>query len=164
MIDYDGPQCQGNCPNRGCVETLVSGVALARDARQAAEAHPDSMLGRLLAAGRVVDSRELISVARAGDGIAEQLVERAGALLGVAMSSYSNTFGPERFVIGGGVAAAGEMLLAPARREYSSRALAPVRSASVEPAQLGVDAGVVGAAIMALEQNLAGTGLNLVSA
>ena len=155
VIDYDGPACQGECPNRGCVEAMISGPALAREGRRAAEASPGSMLGQLLESGQDIDARQLIAAARAGDGVAEQVVQRAGARLGVALTSYSNTFGPEMFVIGGGIAAAGDMLLEPARWEYWSRGLGPLRSASVHGAQLGVAAGMVGAAAMALDELVA---------
>ena len=52
VIDADGPRCQGNCPNRGCIEALASGTAIAREGLAAAEAAPDSALGRALARGR----------------------------------------------------------------------------------------------------------------
>ena len=52
VIEADGPPCQGNCPGRGCVETLASGTALTREGRLAAEREPDSAPGRLLAAGQ----------------------------------------------------------------------------------------------------------------
>src|SRR5690606_17008292 len=51
VIDMDGPRCQGSCPNYGCVEALASGTAMGREGRAAAERHPDSALGRRLAAG-----------------------------------------------------------------------------------------------------------------
>ena len=50
-IDIDGPRCQGNCPNHGCVETMASGTAIGREGRMAAEREPDSALGALLAEG-----------------------------------------------------------------------------------------------------------------
>ena len=52
VIDLDGPPCQGNCPNRGCLESLASGTALAREALRIARERPDSGLGRALADGR----------------------------------------------------------------------------------------------------------------
>ena len=51
VIEIDGPPCQGNCPGRGCVETLASGTALGREGRAAAEREPDSALGAMLADG-----------------------------------------------------------------------------------------------------------------
>ena len=52
VVDLDGPRCQGNCPNHGCIEAFASGTALGREGRAAAERAPDSALGRALAAGR----------------------------------------------------------------------------------------------------------------
>ena len=46
VIDLDGPRCQGNCPGRGCVETMASGTAIGREGREAAERNPDSAIGR----------------------------------------------------------------------------------------------------------------------
>ena len=57
VVDMDGPPCQGNCPNRGCLEAVASGTALAREAVAAARAAPDSALGRALAAGREITGR-----------------------------------------------------------------------------------------------------------
>ena len=54
MIDEDGPPCQGNCPNHGCVETLASGTAIAKAGKEAAEHDPDSALGKALAEGPIL--------------------------------------------------------------------------------------------------------------
>ena len=51
MVEEDGPPCQGNCPNHGCVETFASGTAIAREGKAAAEREPDSALGKALARG-----------------------------------------------------------------------------------------------------------------
>ena len=67
VIQADGPPCQGNCPNHGCVEALASGTALGREGRAAAESAPDSALGRLLAAGEEVDGKAVTEAAIAGD-------------------------------------------------------------------------------------------------
>jgi glucokinase len=151
VIDQAGPPCQGNCPNRGCVEVLASGTALGREGRLAAETHPDSALGRALAAGEEVDGRLVTQAALAGDGIAVEAIATIGRRLGVALSSLANIFEPEVIVIGGGVSAAGELLLEPAREELRSRALPPMNETTVAVAALGPDAGMVGAAVMALE-------------
>ena len=52
VVDLDGPRCQGNCPNRGCIEAVASGTALGREGREAAERAPESALGALLAPAR----------------------------------------------------------------------------------------------------------------
>src|SRR5262249_52537666 len=54
VIQADGPPCQGNCPNHGCVEALASGTALGREGKAAAESAPDSAIGKVLAAGGTV--------------------------------------------------------------------------------------------------------------
>ena len=152
VIDMDGPRCQGSCPNRGCLEAFVSGPALARDGLEAARAHPSSGLGRALAAGRPVTGPLVTELAWEGDGAARAVVERAGRRLGVGLASLVNVFNPEVAVIGGGVVAAGELLLAPARAELVARALRPSRAlVRVVPARFGDEAGMLGAAALALD-------------
>jgi len=153
VIDQAGPPCQGNCPNRGCVEVLASGTALGREGRIAAEAHADSALGRALAAGEEVDGRVVTEAAIGGDGIAVEVVATIGRRLGVALSSLANIFEPDVIVIGGGASAAGELLLGPARDELRARALPPMNRTPVAPAALGPDAGMIGAATMALSES-----------
>jgi glucokinase len=145
----DGLPCQGNCPGRGCVETYASGTAIAREGREAAEREPGSALGKLLADGEKIDGRAVTELALAGDPAALGVFELVGSRLGVALTSFANIFEPEVFVIGGGVIAAGDLLLDPARRELRARALPPNRDAPVLPAELGEDAGMIGAAAMA---------------
>ena len=152
VIDEAGPPCQGNCPNRGCVEVLASGSALGREGEIAAEMHPDSALGRARAEGAAVDGRLVTEAALAGDGIAVEVVTTIGRRLGVALSSLANIFDPDVIVIGGGAAAAGELLLAPARAELRARALPPMNETEVVVAALGPEAGMIGAATMALEE------------
>jgi glucokinase len=129
VVQADGPPCQRNCPNRGCLETMVSGTAIARDAGMHAE--------------------EVVRLATAGDAAAIEVLARAGRYLGVGLASLANIFNPDAFVIGGGAAAAGEFMLAPARAEYRARALPPNAQADVLPAALGATAGAIGAAIIA---------------
>ncbi len=148
-IQMDGPGCQGNCPNRGCVEALASGTALGREGLAAAESKPESALGKLLAAGEEVDGKAVTVAAQQGDETAIEVFELVGGRLGVALASYANIFEPEVIVIGGGVIAAGDLLLGPARRELEARALRPMNRTPVVEAELGEDAGMIGAAAMA---------------
>jgi glucokinase len=153
VVDWDGPPCQGTCPNHGCVETMSSGTALAREGVAAAGREPDSALGHALARGEGVTGRTVTEAAIAGDHAAREVVNRAGRYLGVALASFANIFDPDVFVIGGGVAdGAGNLLLDPARAELRDRALPPMKEAEVKSAELGGDAGMVGAAAMALEE------------
>jgi glucokinase len=148
-IQLDGPACQGNCPGHGCVETLASGTALGREGRAAAESAPDSRLGKLLAGGGEIDGKVVTVAAQEGDETAIGVFDLVGGRLGVALAGFANIFEPEVIVIGGGVIAAGELLLAPARRELEARALRPMNRTPVVPAELGEDAGMIGAAAMA---------------
>lgn len=149
VIAMDGPPCQGNCPGRGCVETLASGTALGREGRAAAEREPDSALGAMLAEGETIDGKAVTEAAHSGDATARGVFDLIGSRLGVALTSFANIFEPEVFVIGGGVIAAGDLLLDPARRVLAERALPPMKKIPVVAAELGSDAGMIGAAAMA---------------
>jgi glucokinase len=149
VIQMDGPPCQGSCPNHGCVEALASGTALGREGRAAAESAPDSALGKLLAEGGEVDGKAITEAALAGDKVATEVFELIGSRLGVACATFANIFQPHAIVVGGGVIAAGDLLLEPARREVRERALNPMNATPVLEATLGNDAGMIGAAAMA---------------
>jgi len=149
VIQADGPPCQGNCPNHGCVESLASGTALGREARAAAESKPDSALGKLLAAGEEVDGKAVTEAALAGDDLAIGVFDLVGSRLGVACASLANIFQPNAIVVGGGVIAAGDLLLEPARKEIRERALDPMDKTPILEATLGNDAGMIGAAALA---------------
>lgn len=149
VIDLDGPDCQGNCPGRGCVETFASGTALGREGRAAAEREPDSVLAKMQAEGHEIDGKAVTEAALGGDPAARGVFELVGARLGVALASFANIFEPEVIVVGGGVIAAGDLLLDPARHELEARALPPMNRTRVVPARLGPDAGMIGAAAMA---------------
>ena len=150
VVKGDGPPCQGYCPNHGCVETMCSGTSLARDLRAFARANPGTALAALEDKEQL-DSRTGLDLARQGDADALAIFREAGRWLGVAVSSLTNIFDPDVVVIGGGLSAAGELLLGPARDEYQLRALPPTRRAPLVAAQMGNDAGMVGAGILAAE-------------
>lgn len=150
VIDFDGPPCQGNCPNHGCLETFASGTAIAREGREAAEREPQSALGRALAEQGSIDGKAVTDAAKAGDATAAAVVEEAGRRLGAGLSGLANIFEPEVIVVGGGVTnAVGDRMLEPARRELRERALPPMNEVPVKVAELGPEAGMIGAAEMA---------------
>ena len=98
VIEADGPPCQGNCPGRGCVETLASGTALGREGRAAAEREPDSALGAMLAEGETIDGKAVTEAALAGDATALGVFDLIGSRLGVALPSFANIFEPDVIV------------------------------------------------------------------
>ncbi len=152
VIEADGPPCQGSCPNHGCVEVLASGTALAIEARRLAQERPDSRLAEATAEGYELVGPLITELAHDGDSAAIEALELIGRRLGVAIASFVNIFNPQVVVVGGGVMAAGELLLGPARREVAARALPPSRDeVEIVPAALGVEAGMVGAAALAFD-------------
>jgi glucokinase len=153
VIDMDGPPCQGNCPNRGCLEVMASGSALVREASLRVARRPDTALGQALESGRELTGPFITELAHDGDPVALDAIGAVGRALGVGLSSIVNMLNPEVIVIGGGVIAAGEMLLGPARAELAARALAPARDAvRVVGAAFGEQAGMIGAALLAREE------------
>ena len=146
VVEIDGHPCQGNCPNRGCVEAMASGTAIGRHGKEAAEREPDSLLGQRLAAGESIDSKVVNEAAVQGDEAALGAIDLAGHYLGQALVSLANVFQPEIIVLGGGAIAFGELLIEPARREVEKYALNPMNETRVVAAQLGPAAGMIGAA------------------
>ena len=134
-VDLVGPAGFGGCPGRGCLEALCSGSALARDA--------SALLGR------PITGEEVTALARAGDRQAAWLMQTLGDRLGAGLAGIAMALNPELIIVGGGVMAAGELVLGPAREELRRRALAPARDVRVEAAALGEEAGMIGAALLA---------------
>jgi glucokinase len=150
VIQADGPLC--TCGNRGCLEMLVSGTALGRAAREAAMTLPDSGFGRAQRAGREISGMLATELAHDGDPIAREIVASVGHYLGVGIGNVVNVLNPEVVVVGGGVIAAGELLLAPARAVVAERALAPSRDqVRIVPTRFGDASGMIGAALLAMD-------------
>lgn len=153
VIQADGPECPGNCPNHGCMEALCSGLALERDATQLGRERPESPLGRIVAEKGRVSGRDTVAAARAGDPDALELLEQLGTWLGVGIANAINTFEPECVVVGGGLIAAADFFLARAREEAKSRALpASLAAVRIASARGGAAAGVIGAGLLASQE------------
>jgi glucokinase len=151
-IEREGPTCPGNCPNRGCLEAFVSGPALAAAGRRAAEAEPGSGLGQALAGGREITGPLVTELAHDGDAVAREVLAELGRDLGVGIASLVNIFNPEVVVIGGGLVAAGDFLLEPARATVAERSVVPARDqVRIVAARFGDESGMLGAAAMAFE-------------
>jgi glucokinase len=153
VVDLDGPDCQGACPGRGCLEVLASGTAIGAAAREAAREKPDSALGQRLAAGRDITGPLVTELAHDGDDLAREVLAAVGRRLGAGLTSIVNALNPEVLVVGGGAMAAGDLLLEPARAVVAERALPPARQAvRIVPAHFGDESGMLGAALLALER------------
>jgi len=152
VIDHNGPRCQGNCPNFGCLETFVSGVAIAREARMAADQEPDSELA-VRGMDEELTGTLVTTMALGGEEVSRMVLGQVGRMLGVGLSNFVNIFNPEVIVVGGGVMAAGDLLLEPARTEMRARALEPNRDlVRVVSAKFGPEAGMLGASVLAFDE------------
>lgn len=150
-VRADGPRCA--CGNHGCLEALASGTAIGRRGREAAVENPGSALGRIAARRRLL-GEDVTELARGGDKAARAVLEETGVWLGVGLAGFVNVFNPEVVAVGGGAMEAGEMILAPARREMYLRAQSPSRDlARVGAAALGQRSGILGAAALARGEN-----------
>jgi glucokinase len=153
VVDLDGPECQGACPGRGCLEVLASGTTIGLEGQAAARAHPESALGRRHAAGRDITGPLVTELAHSGDAAARSVLDVVGRRLGAGLTGLINAFNPEVVVIGGGAVAAGDLLLDPAREVVAERALPPAaQAAKIVPAHFGDESGMLGAALFALDE------------
>ena len=150
VIDpWRGPVC--TCGKRGCLEALASGSALGKAARRRLqeESSLDSSLATLPA--NEVTGTKVGEAAQEGDSLALEIIGQAAEYLGLALAGATNVLDPEMIVIGGGVSELGDLLLAPTRQAFQRYATPPVAAnTAIVIAQLGYDAGVIGAAAVAL--------------
>jgi glucokinase len=137
-------------PQPGSLEAMAAGHALDGLAHQAAVDHPDSALGRTLAAEGAVAGPDAVAAAKDGDAVAIACVAKLGRRMGIGVANAINTFDPEVVAIGGGVSSAGELLLGPLRAAALEYVLPGVGTATqIRIARSGAQAGVRGAALLA---------------
>ena len=139
VVVAGGQPCQGNCHGRGHLEAHASGLAADRAA------------AALFGPG--ADAPVLVARARAGDAAAVEALAEIGRLLGAAIGSLANIFDPDVVIIGGGFgAAAGDLVLGPARIAARAEAIQPAdETLQIVEAELGDEAGLIGAALVAYE-------------
>lgn len=149
-IDATAAIAAGGARDSGTLEQLGSGTAADALARRIAQERPDSDLARAGAAGQTVDALLASRLAREGSRDALEVFDTVGSYLGYGIANLVDTFNPEMVVLGGGFAQAGALVMEPARRVVQNRAF--VRGdLQIVPAILGVDAGLIGAAVVAFE-------------
>ncbi|QQS03019.1 MAG: ROK family glucokinase [Austwickia sp.] len=148
----DGQRCE--CGNRGCWEQYASGNALVREARSMIDAGSPmatDLAARLSADEGPLSGPLVTAAAQEGDPTAVELLAEVGHWLGVGLANLAAALDVGLFVIGGGVSAAGDLLIGPAtetfRRRLPGRGYRP--EAKIVAAQLGPDAGLIGAADLA---------------
>lgn len=151
-IEENGPLC--TCGNRGCLEALAGGRAIARKAIQAVRRGERTSLSEIPSLDSIT-AREVIVAARKGDHLSQRLVQEAGYFLGTAIASMVNLFNPSMVVIGGGVAQVGDLLLDPVRKTVKQRSLLVASQAvDITAAVLGRRSSGMGAIAQAISMSL----------
>lgn len=142
----DGPIC--GCGDTGCLEAFASGpsiVAMAEDYIRGGK----STKFREMANSNPITPYIVCEAAKAGDPVAKRIFTIMGEYIGIGMASVVNLLNPEKIIVGGGVADAGEILMTPLKETLKKRAMKIAGEAvEVVPAQLGNTAGVIGASLL----------------
>jgi glucokinase len=131
------------CGQMGCLETVSSATGIIRMARDAVERGDKTTLSLV----EVIQAKEVFDAAKLGDEVALRIVNRAAYYLGKSMATLAVVLNPQRFIVGGGVSKAGEILFQPVREIFKKFTPDPAQEGvDIVPATLGNDAGVIGAA------------------
>jgi glucokinase-like ROK family protein len=151
VVDDDAIVCR--CGNVGCLEALAGGAALARDATAAATAGRSPMLADRLAEQGKLEAKDVSRAAQHGDPVSVDLLGRSGRLVGTMLATLVNFYNPSLVIIGGGVAASGDMLLAAVRQAVYRRSL-PLATRDLRIARSPLDdrAGLMGAGFMVVDE------------
>lgn len=141
----DGPIC--GCGDTGCLEAFASGPAIVAMAEEYIKGGKSTKYREL--ANPDITPYIVAEAAKQGDAVAKRIYETIGEYIGIGLSSVVNLLNPEKIVVGGGVADAGELLFEPIRRTLIERAM-PIQGNSVEvvAAELANSAGVIGASLL----------------
>jgi glucokinase-like ROK family protein len=148
-VQAEGREVICRCGMNGCLEALAGGAALARDAEAAARAGRSEILRALLSEKGFLEAADVAVASKHGDPVSVELITEAGRLVGQMLTGIVNFFNPSLLVIGGGVAGAGDLLLATIRQTIYRRSLPlATRDLIVRRSELDGRAGVIGAATM----------------
>lgn len=141
------------CGKRGCLEQYASATGVVHLAQDLAEEYEgNSPLKKMIDDGDEITSKIVFDLAKQNDYLANQVVDKVCYYLGLAVANLSDTLNPEFVVIGGGVSAAGDFLLKRVQKYFEEFAFATVKtSTKLKLAELGNDAGVIGAASLATQ-------------
>jgi glucokinase len=150
-VEPNGYLC--TCGNHGCLETYASATGIVRVARDFAEEYAGpAELKKRLDNGEDISAKDVFDLAKQGDQLGLRVVDQVCAYLGRACGDIGNLLNPSYIVIGGGVSAAGEFLLNRVTKNFEKYAFPTVRKTTrLKLAKLGNDAGVIGAASLALQ-------------
>lgn len=144
----DGLIC--GCGDTGCLEAYASGPSIVAMAQDYIKGGKSTKFREMAAAeGGEITPYMVAKAAEAGDPVAKRIFAIVGEYIGIGLTSVINLLNPEKVIIGGGVAEAGDLLLEPIRKTIKERAMVVAGSAvEIVPAQLGNSAGVIGASML----------------
>ena len=145
----DGEKEHCNCGGVGCLEQVASATGIAREARRTMAALDGPSDMRTF--GEAITAKDVLDCAKAGDAMANMVMETVGRYLGIALAQVALTVDPEAFVIGGGVSKAGQFLIDVIERDYQQYTTISSKKALLALAKLGNDAGIYGAARLVLD-------------
>lgn len=142
-----GPIC--GCGDTGCLEAFASGPSIVAMAQEYLKGGKSTKFREMAGADGEITPYIVAKAAEAGDPVAKRIFEIVGTYIGMGLVSVINLLNPEKVIIGGGVAAAGDLLLEPIRKTVKERAMVVAgNSVEIVPAQLGNSAGVIGASML----------------
>ena len=151
-VDYNGPKC--SCGNKGCLEVMASGPAIAKRAIKAIKEGEKSLIYKLVNHDLNQVSAEIVSkAANQGDKLGLNIMEETGEYLGTGVANIINLFNPELVIVGGGVTQAGDLIFKPLKKAVQKRAFSvSAEVAKIIPVSLGKDCTVIGAAALVLKE------------
>ena len=142
-----GPIC--GCGDTGCLEAFASGPSIVAMAQEYLKGRKSTKFREMAGADGEITPYIVAKAAEAGDPVAKRIFEIVGTYIGMGLVSVINLLNPEKVIIGGGVAAAGDLLLDPIRKTIKERAMVVAgNSVEIVPAELGNSAGVIGASML----------------
>jgi predicted NBD/HSP70 family sugar kinase len=149
-VDKDGPVC--HCGNKGCLEKIAAGPAIAERALLGARAgHSQTLLDRCEKNGGTLRAEDVGAAAREGDAYAIEVIRESGQLVGDVLAALVNFYNPDMIVLGGGVSNLGDLLLSSIRQAVFSRSLPlATRNLQIVFSGIGPEAGLLGAISLAL--------------
>ena len=152
-VDISETAFECTCGKSGCLETVASATGIVRLARKFAEEYEgQSDIKAAIDNGDAISAKDIFVSAQAGDVFANTVVDQVSQYLGLAAGNLGNTLNPDAIVIGGGVSAAGEFLRSRIESYFNTYTFPQVRNTTkIKIAELGNDAGIIGAASLALK-------------
>lgn len=144
-ISRDGRVC--GCGNRGCVESMSSGIYIEKMANDLMGEEKETTLKNY----EKITAKEVFTEAAKGDQVSNYILSETLSYLGMAVANCANIFDPDKIIIGGGITKGGSIVLDKINEEVKNRSLEPIyKNCKIEKAQLGDRAGVIGAVALAM--------------